>query len=225
MEMYNDRNQNHINTTTNPAQATRTTYEDNQREASTILQTRPQHTQITHTSGLRAGDNVNEKIKEKIWDHKYLDFYTLLYPDTDSNYTFSINNQTNFPAIELQPKKKRALNEREWGRAWDDYIAIYTRRYPEQLWDLLTYGKFIKNMMDMGHNWSYYDSNFRKDREFSLCNWTTIRIDLQIQASKSYYRHHILPTKNSNSHIPRGCLLYTSPSPRDKRQSRMPSSA
>lgn len=96
MEMYNDRNQNPIHTTTNPAQATRTTYEDNQREASTILQTRPQHTQITHTSGLRAGDNVNEKIKEKIWDHKYLDFYTLLYPDTDSNYTFSINNQTNF---------------------------------------------------------------------------------------------------------------------------------
>ena len=26
-------------------------------------------------------------------------------------------------------------------------------------------------------------------------------------------------------HRPRGCLLYTSPSPRDKRQSRMPSSA
>ena len=26
-------------------------------------------------------------------------------------------------------------------------------------------------------------------------------------------------------HAPRGCLLYTSPSPRDKRQSRMPSSA
>ena len=31
--------------------------------------------------------------------------------------------------------------------------------------------------------------------------------------------------KNNNANVHRGCLLYTSPSPRDKRQSRMPSSA
>ena len=30
---------------------------------------------------------------------------------------------------------------------------------------------------------------------------------------------------NNRKYISRGCLLYTSPSPRDKRQSRMPSSA
>ena len=31
--------------------------------------------------------------------------------------------------------------------------------------------------------------------------------------------------KSLESQNPKGCLLYTSPSPRDKRQSRMPSSA
>ena len=41
---------------------------------------------------------------------------------------------------------------------------------------------------------------------------------------------YIKPTTNqvvitTNGHRRRGCLLYTSPSPRDKRQSRMPSSA
>ena len=32
-------------------------------------------------------------------------------------------------------------------------------------------------------------------------------------------------TVTDNNYIPYSCLLYTSPSPRDKRQSRMPSSA
>ena len=31
--------------------------------------------------------------------------------------------------------------------------------------------------------------------------------------------------EDNRKRVPKGCLLYTSPSPRDKRQSRMPSSA
>ena len=36
---------------------------------------------------------------------------------------------------------------------------------------------------------------------------------------------HIIPRREGDVESPQGCLLYTSPSPRDKRQSRMPSSA
>ena len=49
---------------------------------------------------------------------------------------------------------------------------------------------------------------------------------------KTYLKHQITNTKKtamktneSFTATPAGCLLYTSPSPRDKRQSRMPSSA
>ena len=38
-----------------------------------------------------------------------------------------------------------------------------------------------------------------------------------------FYRKHYYPAMNKAKQT--GCLLYTSPSPRDKRQSRMPSSA
>ena len=37
----------------------------------------------------------------------------------------------------------------------------------------------------------------------------------------NFIKRAVRPTQNN----PSGCLLYTSPSPRDKRQSRMPSSA
>ena len=42
-------------------------------------------------------------------------------------------------------------------------------------------------------------------------------------ASKVWLHHSLISLSNSISE--KGCLLYTSPSPRDKRQSRMPSSA
>ena len=38
------------------------------------------------------------------------------------------------------------------------------------------------------------------------------------------FRNYI-QKKIGNEYLPKDCLLYTSPSPRDKRQSRMPSSA
>ena len=41
------------------------------------------------------------------------------------------------------------------------------------------------------------------------------RFDFRVVPNKTYYLYHGA----------KGCLLYTSPSPRDKRQSRMPSSA
>ena len=42
---------------------------------------------------------------------------------------------------------------------------------------------------------------------------------------KSTYRADKIIVDATNTSIPESCLLYTSPSPRDKRQSRMPSSA
>ena len=46
-----------------------------------------------------------------------------------------------------------------------------------------------------------------------------------VKDRKSSFHHTMLCTINNKTPESRTCLLYTSPSPRDKRQSRMPSSA
>jgi len=163
------------------------------------LNDRPSHTPITYASGLPAGESLPDRIKTKIWEQKYIDFHTLLYPDAEGNYSLSLDDSGTNPTLNLLPKKKRQLTENEWCRAFDDYVAVYTRRHPQELQDLLTYGKLIKFLMANKKNWAYYDINFRRDREFSLCKWSETRIDLHYVAvsTEPRYSNNFLSTRSS----------------------------
>ena len=177
-------------------------------------------TGLNFTSGLLAGENLPERLKSKIWGDKYVDFHNLLYPDNEGTYNLTLNTVLQ-PGLNLTPRKNRPLSEREWNRAFDDYLAVYSRRFPQLTSDLITYGKFIKELMTQGHNWAYYDTRFRKDREFSKCSWTTIRVDLHIAAAQnSNYRTRSSSSrfvsqssdKTSSRHIPVGyCFKYNTP--------------
>jgi len=168
----------------------------------------PQYRKIEYASGLLAGDNIPDKVKQKIWDDKYVDFYDLLYPDHDHAYSLSLHNTS----LELVPRKKRTLNQREWNTAFDDYFAVYVRKYPNEITELLSYSKFIKELMEGGSNWAFYDLHYRKDREFTRCKWSTIRMDLQIKASRMRPENNSTtegPSRNRANQIPRGyCYKY-----------------
>lgn len=138
---------------------------------------------LLHNSGLKAGDNLSDIIRRKIWRHKYVDFHNILYPHQEDSFKLAINTK-NTASLEIAPKKKRQLSEREWSSAFDDFVSIYIRKHPEDMQDLMSYSKFIKKLMAAGDNWHFYDYHFRVDREHSLCNWSHIRIDLQIDAAR-----------------------------------------
>lgn len=140
--------------------------------------------EISYSSNLQAGAHLLAKTREKILNDKYIDFYDILFPETEGNYSMTMNTFSTKPAVDFIPKRRRALREHEWSVAFDDFVAIFGTTKPDQLTGLMTYGKFIKKLMLKGHNWSLYDCQFRKDREHSLCPWSTIRVDLQITASE-----------------------------------------
>ena len=127
-----------------------------------------------HNSGLKAGDNISDTLKKKIWRNKYVDFYDILYPHHENSLQLALNSYNNKASLEFTPKKNRKLSEREWCSAFDDFVAIYVRKHPEEMQDLLSYSKFVKKLMAAGDNWHHYDYNFRVDREHSLCNWSRI---------------------------------------------------
>ena len=175
----------------------------------------PTHSRATFCSGLPAGESLPDRIKQKIWTNKFIDFYDILYPDSDSTFTLALTDYGTTPTLNFTPRRRRALSEREWSRAFDEFMAIYLQRYPEHLQELLTYGKFVKELMERGSNWNYYDRQFRKDREFSILPWNTIRIDLQITASfkqtnkpTNFFRSNDSKSEG-NQHIPKGyCYAY-----------------
>lgn len=180
------------------------------------MQDRPHNRQVQYTSGLLAGESLSDKLKYKIWEHKYVDFYDIIYPDHEHSYSLSFNNQESGGSLELLPRKRRALNPREWNAAFDDFFAVYVCRYPHDITELLSYSKFIKELMESGSNWAYYDSQFRKDRELTKCKWSVIRIDLQIKASRmgnntSTIDNNYLRPKSNRSFVPKGfCFKFHS---------------
>lgn len=103
-------------------------------------------------SGLSAGEHLPHKLKLKIWADKYVDFFSILYPDYEGSFSLSMNTAS-APSLQLLPKKNRPLTEKEWISAFDDFTAIYCQKYPMLISDVITYGKFVKNLMHKGHNW------------------------------------------------------------------------
>ena len=135
---------------------------------------------VMFTGGLRLGDHLPMNIKQKIWDNKFIEFTSILDPDSSDSYALSFNN-TNQPTLCLTPKKKSYLNESDWTMAFDTFVAVYVQKFPEQLQDLLTYGNTIRKMISSGQAWWYYDRQFRIAREYSQCSWATMRVDLYMQ--------------------------------------------
>ena len=61
--------------------------------------------------------------------------------------------------------------------------------------------------------------------EVSFVKGEVVEVDLQAQAPDGYLQVTVASTNTSGLAPMMGCLLYTSPSPRDLSTSRMPSSA
>ena len=193
------------------------------------LFTPPQDRPLLLSAGVAAGEHLPDRVKSKIWAHKYVDFLDIVDPlHEQNNYTMALQttgHPTGHPTLSFTPKRKRVITENEWAAAWDDFLAVYLVKYPQEISDLLTYGKQIKEMMRAGLNWRFYDRQFRVARESTRCSWAAVRVDLQLNAvlqanlSPPFRQQHKNYNTNTNplqyrptSRIPPGfCYKYHTP--------------
>ena len=77
------------------------------------------------------------------------------------------------------------MNESQWLKAWDNFLAIYVTKFAHLLPDLLAYAGVIRNLISNKFDFILYDTNFRIAREHTKCSWATLRVDLQMQAMQS----------------------------------------
>lgn len=175
-----------------------------------IVKERP----VQFTAGVPLGALVPLNIKEKIWEHKFVEFSLLLDPVSEGDYTVGLSQTHGKPTINLTPKNKKVLFENQWNTAFDIFVTIYTKQYPKELEELLTYGHSVKQLMASGANWRLYDRQYRISREYSKCCWATMRVDLQLQARAGRLQEAQGPTKDTRfakatNNIPKGyCFHY-----------------
>ena len=134
-----------------------------------------------HSGGTTIGQAVKQALKTKIWEHKFVDLSELLYPNDIRGYNLSVVNNDQ-PALSLEPKKGRPMSEQDWGAAFDIFVAVYVEKYPDELNAILTYAQHVKDQMRNGAHWRMYDTQFRRDREFTKCSWQMVRQDLELRA-------------------------------------------
>ena len=115
---------------------------------------------------LAIDSRVLDKLKSKIWNTEYLEFSALLSNLVFENkYQLTINNSDKglVPSLCLEPvsKTKKYLSIEFWLNCFHIFVGVYTRKYPNEAHALMKYGELVQDLAAQGHNWKFYDENFR----------------------------------------------------------------
>ena len=137
------------------------------------------------------------------------------YTKLQSNYAKSKSNYTSIHGKYGALQENYAASKEKHTDLLEKYIDLQSN-----------YTKSKSNYTSIHRKYTELQSNFAK----SISNYTSIHEkfrDLQTSHNTLNQRHALLSQRIliAKGNGDKDCLLYTSPSPRDKRQSRMPSSA
>ena len=103
-----------------------------------------------------------------IWKDKYVDFTEILDPNTRKSKSKS--------------KVSKALTLAQWTKTFNSYAAVYIRKFPQAAQALFSYSTFILELAENGHDWSTYDTLFRKERVGGKFPFNGLRQDLAFKA-------------------------------------------
>jgi len=147
------------------------------------------------TAGMPLGQSLPQKLKQDIWDDKYIDMAALLYPDSHSSFGIQICTDGNsMGELKLTPNKKRITNFTEWSKAFNSFISIYVQKpgRETEAGDLLTYMSEVQHMAECNLDWMTYDTLYRKDRAANLnpLPWSSLNISAH---------NHVLRSRSASS--------------------------
>ena len=163
---------------------------------------------------------VSEKIRGKIWNNEYFDLSLLLTnPVVEDRYQLTVKgaegNMT-APGICLEPvaKPKKVLTLETWFSCFHIFVGIYCKKYPTEAPALMKYGEVVQDLAARGHNWKFYDENFRFLRQSQPASfpWGVIHWELWMRSQTSVLRKMPLqpPSSRARSDTPLGyCFRFS----------------
>ena len=140
------------------------------------------------SSSLSLDARVSEKIRAKIWNQEYVDFGSLIVnPIGQSRSQLKVTNAESgqLPSLCLEPaeKPRKTTSIESWLSAFHVFVGVYTMKYPTESPALMKYGSLIRDLAAKGHNWRFYDENFRFIRQSHISSlpWGTIHSGLWLR--------------------------------------------
>ena len=163
---------------------------------------------------------VSEKIRRKNWNNEYIDLSLLLTnPVVEDRYQLTVKGAEGnmaAPGICLEPvaKPKKVLTLETWFSCFHIFVGIYCKKYPTEAPALMKYGEVVQDLAARGHNWKFYDENFRFLRQSQPASfpWGVIHWELWMRSQTSVLRKMPLqpPSSRTRSDTPLGyCFRFS----------------
>ena len=90
------------------------------------------------------------------------------------------------PSLCLEPvsKSKKLQSVESWLSSFHVFLAIYTKKFPHEARALMKYGEIIQGLEGRGHNWKFYDENFRflRQAHHTSMPWDRIQGELWLKS-------------------------------------------
>ncbi|CAH3028687.1 unnamed protein product [Porites evermanni] len=126
--------------------------------------------QLFQSVSLPVDARLSEKVRAKIWKDEYVDFGSLLAnPVLVDQYQITLNNSdsgfTPSLCLESLAKHKEVTTIKTSLSSFHVFVGAYTKQFPHETPALVKYGEIIQDLAERGHNWKFYDENFRLLRQ------------------------------------------------------------
>ena len=149
----------------------------------------PEH--LFSSPSLAIDSRVSAKLRSKIWNNEYFEFSALLSnPVFENKYQLTVNNSDKglVPSLCLEPvsKTKKFLSIDSWLNCFHIFVGVYTRKYPNEAPALMKYGEVVQDLAARGHNWKFYDENFRflRQSQPAAFPWINIHWELWMRSQQ-----------------------------------------
>ena len=170
--------------------------------------------QLFQSVSLPVNARLSEKIRAKIWKVEYVDFGSLLAnPLLADQYQITVNNSVSSltPPLCLEPlsKNEKVMTIDTTLSSFRVFVSAYTKQLPYKAPALMEYGEIIQDLAGRGHNWTFYDENFRFLRQAHLAAlaWDRIHGELWLKSQVSLRRplqNPAHPPKGEADFVPKG---------------------
>ena len=129
------------------------------------------------------GSHVPERVRARIARGEFVDMAELLFDSADTKYTFSVTDSAT-PTIQLRPvSTKQILTIDQWETAFRIFVAFHSLTYPHDTAPLMKYWEVVKRLANDGHDWKFYDINFRRTRQSRPLPWNVVHSEFYLRAT------------------------------------------
>ena len=163
----------------------------------------------------RPRTSLQRMLRTKIWGQEYVDFGSLLTNQVlDNQYQITVQNAASdtAPSLCIEPvtKPKKITSIEAWISSFHVFVGVYTKKFPHEAPALMKYGEIIQDLAVRGHNWKFYDDNFRFLRQAhgALLPWDRIHGELWLKSQnvlrKTSPPQFSAPQRTKPDSIPKG---------------------